>query len=238
MAIVKVSLTWPSKAIPGVAGGQQQNLGGPGGFFSFPVVNPAVVRNINVPLLGAPPGGYIAVGFPAAFINAAPALHWGPLSLQLPGSLLLGRSLTPITLDAMHNWRQVPESDRQYVPEPGLLKVGWLKRRPEQAIRSVNNRLAGAGAKRALRDRPVVPVGEDVLLGDSSLGPAAMGDGWDGCPWLNPATGILVGMDLGWINTARPTTHYAASLGGSRISTMGNRLGVISRINLGPLQPL
>jgi hypothetical protein len=197
------------------------------------------VENINVPLVGAPPDEYLTVGFPRRDIGPpgpAHALQWGTLSAQSAGAFLLRRSLRALNLRAKHNWRQIPITDRQYVPEPTFLKLGpgWLKRAPGQLLRQKQNRLPGAGAKRAFEDRPVVPVGEDVLLGDSSAWPAGWKPdfGWAGCPWLNRATGDLVGMDLGYVNPrSRPSKHYAASLGGAPIKEMSSRLRSFSSIH-------
>ncbi len=243
VAVFKVTLGWLSKRIPGPAGGARQALGGPGGFFDFPVVNPSAVRDINVPVLGPPPASLMAVGFPAGSIGAVGRAHtvnWDALSAQTPTSLLFRRSLTATFLAPKHNWRGVPLTDQQFAPEPGLLKLGWLKRYPEQTFRSANSRLEGAGAKRALKDRAVVPVGEDMLLADSNAGPAASrpGYGWAGCPWLIPTTGIFVGMDQDGVNTNNPTIHFANSLGGAQIQKMASLLGTISRITRGSLVAL
>jgi hypothetical protein len=238
LAVVAVDLTLQSKTPAGAAGVgvATQALGGPGGFFSFPLIDPSVVKNINVPLVGAPPDEYLTIGFPPIDIGPpgpAHAFHWGTLSAQTAGAFLLRRSLRALNLRAKHNWRQIPLTDRQYVPEPTFLKLGpgWLKRAPDRLFRQKQDRLPGAGAKRAFEDRPVVPVGEDVLLGDSSAWPAGWKPdyGWAGCPWLNRATGDFVGMDLGHVNArSHPSKHFAASLGGAPIQEMPSRLRIIS----------
>ncbi len=251
VAVVKVQLDWLSNgaaaaaaaAAPGAApgAGARQPLGGPAGFFAFDVINPTVVRGINVPRVGAAPGSFTLAAFPPAVFPPAPVApvgqlqprvnrlpQWNGLAGEAAGSVLMARSLTSITLPALQNWEAVPETEKQYAPEAWVHKaVGPFRR--------MTASLPGEGMKRAFKDRATVAVGHDVLLADSTrvAHPSAE---WGGCPWLDTHQGTILGMDLGRFDPARPNLHYAASLAGAPLQALIPRVRRISGITQGNLQ--